>query len=77
MNIIKGSEILVKVIKRIYEKHPNMQEFINYLMLNVCRKQDVSPENIFLLFCFFFIIMGCSKKKLHNRIFCVCQRNSA
>ena len=51
-----------------------MQGFINFLMVDVCREEDVSPEKVFLLFCSLFIIMNCSRKNLGIEFFCVSRK---
>ena len=48
MNIKKRSKILLKVIKRIYEWYLDMQEYINSLMVDVFKEENVSLENTLL-----------------------------
>ena len=60
-----GSEVVLKVIKRLYQQHPDMRESIYSLMIDVCRKMNVSPDKVFfilLLFAVVYIIMGYSRK---------------
>ena len=54
MNNAKRSEILLKVIERVYEQPRNMQSVIESMLVNVCRR-CLSREGVF---CFLlFIIM--------------------
>ena len=66
----KRIEILLKVIKRIYDKNPEMQKSIDSSMIAVC-KEGVSLEQVFFILLFFaavFIIMGSSRKNPNKRI---------
>ena len=40
----KKLEVLIKVIKIIYDKNPGMQEMIDLPMIEVCAEEGVSPE---------------------------------
>ena len=45
--------ILLKVIKRIYDKNPEVQELIDASMIDVCTEETVLHEQVFsILFCF-------------------------
>ena len=43
----KNNEILLKVVERIDQQYPDMEEFINSLMVDVCREENVSPKKGF------------------------------
>ena len=49
MNSKKQSEILLKEIERIYERYPDMQDRIHFVMVEVCREENISPKKVFLL----------------------------
>ena len=51
MNNGNRREILLKVIECIYEQHLDVQHIIDYLLVNVCRAENLSPGKVF--FCFF------------------------
>ena len=55
----KRIKILLKVIKIIYTKSPEMETLINESMIDIC-KEGVSPEQVFfsLFFAVCFIVMG-------------------
>ena len=53
MKNAKRSEILSKVIERTYGKHPDMQNIIGSMLVNVCKEENVSAEKVF--FGFFFL----------------------
>ena len=44
-------EVLLKVIKRIYDKNPGIQEMIDESMIEVCAEEDISLEKVFLFCC--------------------------
>ena len=67
MNNKKRGEILLKVIKHIYEQHLDKRDIIDSLLVDVGREENVSPEKFFfLLFCCFIIIMDSSRENLDN-----------
>ena len=45
----KKLEVSLKVIKRIYDKNPGMQEMIDASMIEVCTEEGVSPERLFFI----------------------------
>ena len=51
-------EILLIVLDKVYDEYPNIREFINTTMTDICRKENVSPRqefsNLFSLLCFCF-----------------------
>ena len=49
MNSKKQSEILLKEIERIYERYPDMQDRIHFVMVEVCREENIFPKKVFLL----------------------------
>ena len=56
----KRIEILLKVIERIYSKSPGMQTLIDESMIDICKEEGASTEQVFFAFCFAvcFIVMG-------------------
>ena len=55
----KKIEVLLRIIKRIYDQNPEMQEAIDVLIVEVCTEEDVSFEQLFFILLFFvFIIMA-------------------
>ena len=44
----KKSEMLLKVIKKIHDTNPEMQEMIDMLMIEVCAEE--SPQQVFSIF---------------------------
>ena len=50
MNNKKQSEILLKVIERVYEWYPAMQDRINFVMVEVCREENISLKRYFRCF---------------------------
>ena len=50
MNNKNRSEILLKVIERLYQQYPDIQEFINFVIVDICRKENISPEKVFCTF---------------------------
>ena len=45
----KKLEVLLKVIKRIFDKNPGMQHTIDALMTKACTEEGVSPEQVFFI----------------------------
>ena len=62
MNEKKKLEVLLQVIKKIYDKNLGMQEVIDASMIEACAEEGVSPEQFF--FCCVFIIMATEEKYL-------------
>ena len=56
----KRIEILLKVIERVYSKNPGMQTMIDESVIDICKEEGVSPEQVFFLLFFAvdFIVMG-------------------
>ena len=52
----KKHKILQKVIQRIYDKNPEMQEVIDASMIEVCTEESVSPEQVFFYFDFSLLL---------------------
>ena len=46
----KKIEILLKAIERVYTKNPGMQTLIDELMIDICKEEGVSPEQVFFAF---------------------------
>ena len=56
---MKDKRILLKVIERVYSKNPGIQILIDESMIDICREEGVSPQQVFLLFfAVGFIVMG-------------------
>ena len=53
MNEKKKLEVLLQVIKKIYDKNLGMQEVIDASMIEACAEEGVSPEQFFF---FFFLL---------------------
>ena len=64
MNEKKKVEVLLQVIKKIYDKNLGMQEVIDASMIEACAEEGVSPEQFFFFFCCVFIIMATEEKYL-------------
>ena len=62
----KKLEVLIKVIKIIYDKNPGMQEMIDSLMIEVCTEEGTSPEQVF--FAVVVIIMTNQERNLTKSI---------
>ena len=62
----KKLEVLIKVIKIIYDKNPGMQEMIDSLMIEVCTEEGASPEQVF--FAVVVIIMTNQERNLTKSI---------
>ena len=45
----KKLEVLLKVIKRTYDKNPGTQEMIDASIIEVCAEEGVSPEQVFFV----------------------------
>lgn len=70
--------MLLKVIKRICDKNPELQELIDPSVL-ICAEEGVSTEHVFFFILLFFdvvfIVIGCLDKRVEDINFCVCERN--
>ena len=44
MNNKMRCKILLNVIKRLYEQHPDMREIIDSSKVDVCREENISPD---------------------------------
>ena len=62
----KKLEVLIKVIKIIYDKNPGMQEMIDSLMIEVCTEEGASLEQVF--FAVVVIIMTNQERNLTKSI---------
>ena len=45
----KKLEVLLKVIKRVYDENPGMQEMMDASMIEKCAEESVSPEQVFFI----------------------------
>ena len=67
--------ILLNVVKRVYEKHPEMRESIDSVKVDVCAAEDISLEQVFFVLLFFtivFIVMGHPNRRVEDiNILCV------
>ena len=63
MNDNKGVKVLLKVIQRIYNKNPEIQEVIYASMIEVCAEEGISPEQVFFILFFLCCCHGYSRKK--------------
>ena len=52
----KNIEILLKVTERVYTKNLGMQKLIDESMIDVCKEEGVSPEQVFVLLFFAFFL---------------------
>ena len=57
-------EVLLKVIKRIYDKNPGMQEMLDASMVEVCAEECESAEHVFFYFAVVIIIMATQEEGL-------------
>ena len=56
---IKDNErvkVLLKVIQRIFDKNPEIQEVIDASIIEVCAEEGVSPEQVYFYFVFSFLL---------------------
>ena len=58
----KKLEVLLKVIKRIYDKNPGLQEMMDVSIVEVCAEEGISPEQVFFYFAVVFIVMATQEK---------------
>ena len=73
MSNAKRSEILLKVIKPIYEQHLDMRDIIDSLLVYVCREENSLQKRYFCFLLLVFIIMTVIKN-WDNRIFFVSRK---
>ena len=52
----KTAKVLLKVIQRLYDKNPEIQEVIDASMKEVCAEEGVSPEHLFFCLTFSFML---------------------
>ena len=45
----KKLEVLLKVIKRVYDENPGVQEMMDASMIEKCAEESVSPEQVFFI----------------------------
>ena len=65
MNDKKRIEILLKVIERVYTKDPEMQKLMDVSVIDICKEENVSPEQLFFAFlCCWLNVMGYLKRKM-------------
>ena len=67
MNNKKRPEALLKVIQRIYNNNPELQEVIDSLVIEVCAEESVRPEHVFFyiaIFCCCLYHNDYSRKKI-------------
>ena len=53
----KRDKVLLKVIQRIYDKNPEIQEVVEASMIEVCAEESVFPEHVFFYFAFLFCFL--------------------
>ena len=48
--------VLLKIIETVYTKNPGMQKLIDEWMMDICKEEGVSPEQVFFagLCCWFY-----------------------
>ena len=56
MNDNKRDKFLLKVIQRIYDKNPEIQEVVEASMIEVCAEESLSPEHVFFYFAYFLLL---------------------
>lgn len=67
----KRIEILLKVIRRLHDKNPDMKKSIDPSVIDVCKGDGVTPEQVFLILLFFatvFFKMDYSRKNINKRV---------
>lgn len=45
--------ILLKVLQEIHDDHPNLHEYLDKSMVDICREENVSPHQVFFSFCLY------------------------
>lgn len=48
--------ILLTVLQEIHDDHPNLHEYLDKSMVDICREENVSPHQVFFSFYVFMII---------------------
>ena len=61
----KRVKVLPKVIQKVYDKNPEMQEVINASKIEICSEEDTFPEQVFFIA---FIIMAILEKNLSKSV---------
>ena len=67
----KRIEILLKVIRRLHDKNPDMKKSNDSSVIDVCKEGGVTPEQVFLILLFFatvFFKMDYSGKNIKKRV---------
>ena len=67
----KRIEILLKVIRRLHDKNHDMKKSIDSSVIDVCKEDGVTPEQVFLILLFFatvFFKMDYSRKNINKRV---------
>ena len=75
----KKIKILRKVIKRICDQNPEMQELVDASMVQVCAEESLSSEQVFFVLLFFavvFIIMAILEKNLNECLKFLCEKTT-
>ena len=65
----KRIKILLKVIERVYTKNPGMQTLVYESMIDICKEEGVSSEQVF----FAFLCCWLYRYELFKHIFFVCE----
>ena len=63
----KRIEILLKFIKKVYDKNPDLQRLIKSSMVEICAEEGTSLQQVFFVLVFFavaFIVMVIQTKGL-------------
>lgn len=54
----KRFEILLKVIKKVYDENPELQKFIDTLIVEVWAEESVSPKQVCFYFAFLLVSLS-------------------
>ena len=54
----KRFEILLKVIKKVYDENPELQKFIDTLIVKVWAEESVSPKQVCFYFAFLLVSLS-------------------
>lgn len=54
----KRFEILLKVIKKVYDENPELQKFIDTLIAEVWAEESVSPKQVCFYFAFLLVSLS-------------------
>ena len=66
----KKIKILWKVMKRICDQNPEMQEVIDVLMVQVCTEEGISAEHVFFILLLFAMGKKCKQECLKLNFLC-------